>query len=130
MDMKSKSRFRIPALVTGIIVSLFFLLAFGPKFMGELVEKGTDYFNEILNSYVHWEDPNAFFITYFIGYILVWWRPLWGAVIMMAAGVIYVVIAGFDGPPIFAAPAFVVGILYLLYWLLVSKEERNVPSNS
>lgn len=121
--MKTKSRLKIPALVTGIVVSSFFLLVFGPKFFGSFVEKGSAYFIEIKDSFITWEDPNAFFITYFIGYILLWWKPLWGSLIIILVSIVYVIIAGFDGPPIFAAPAFLVGLLYLL--LFLEKRKKN-----
>ncbi len=114
--MKRKSSFKIPALIVGIIVSLFFALAYLPKLIGDFFEFGTGYLKEILQSYVYWSDPNAFFITYFIGYTLLWWKPLWGSIIIMAVSVFYIIIAGVDGPPIFAIPALITGLLYLLHW--------------
>lgn len=116
--MKTVKRFKMIAQITGIIVSLFFLLAFGPKFFGSFIKDGTAYINEILQSFVDWSDPNAFFITYFIGYTLVWRKTMPGSIIMMGVGITYVCIAGFEGPPIFAIPAFVVGLLYFIYSLL------------
>jgi len=68
---------------------------------------------------VHWEeDPTGFFFTYIIGYAIIWWKPLWGAVIIMTGSLLSAVI-NFDNPGflIFAIPTFAVGILYLISWI-------------
>ncbi|MEZ5196124.1 MAG: hypothetical protein R2764_06915 [Bacteroidales bacterium] len=123
--MKIKNKFRIPALITGIVVTLFFLLAFGPKFIGSFIENGPEYFNEIIQSFVYWEDPSAFFITYFTGYAITWWRPFLGSFVIIIVSVFYVVIAGFDGPPIVAVPAFLVGVLYMIYAIVPEVKLSN-----
>jgi hypothetical protein len=127
--MKTVKTLKKVSLVFGIIVTLFFLLAFGPKFVGEFIEQGATYFIEIKDSFITWDDPNAFFITYFIGYILLWWKPLWGSIIIILVSITYVIIAGISGPPIFAIPAFIVGVLYFLYWNSIRQKELNKQSS-
>ena len=65
----------------------------------------------------------AFFITYLIGYAIVWWKPLWGSIIIILLSIFYVIIAGIDGPPIFAIPALLVGVFYLIYWIVARKNK-------
>ncbi|MCD4734976.1 MAG: hypothetical protein K8R53_02940 [Bacteroidales bacterium] len=81
--MKTKKILKYVSMIFGIIVTLFLLLVFVPKIIGEFVEKGLAFFVEISNSFVNWDDPMAFFITYIIGYMIIWWRPLWGSIIII-----------------------------------------------
>lgn len=113
---KSKSKLHLLAIVWGALFSSFLLLILGGKIIMTIQEDATKFFSEIPRTFITWDDPIPFFIIYMIGYIVVWWRPLWGATIMMLAGVFYVLLAGFDGPPIFALPGFLVGLFYYLWW--------------
>ena len=115
--MKTAKTLKRLSLISGIIVTLFYLLAFGPKVIEEFIKKGFDYLIEIPTAFFHWnESPTAFFYSYFIGYIIIWWKPLWGSVLIILASILYVILAGIDGPPILVIPAFLVGLFYLLYW--------------
>ena len=113
------------SLIYGIIVTSLMLLALGSKILIKISEEGFDYLIEIPKVFVSWEDPTALFFTYIIGYVIVWWRPLWGSIIIIFASIFYVIISGFDGPPIFATPTFLVGLFYLLYWIVVRKNQIN-----
>lgn len=79
-------------------------------------------------SFVTWDNPGPYFLTYITGYAIVWWKPLWGSIIIMAASICYVLIAGLKGPPVFAVPGFLVGALYMAYWLNEGNF-RKVPGN-
>ena len=81
------------------------------------------YLIEIPKAFLDWDDPTAFFFTYLIGYAVIWWKPLWGSIIIILGSIIFVIIAGFDGPPIFATPAFLVGLFYLLNWIVSRKNQ-------
>jgi hypothetical protein len=114
------------SLIYGIIVTSLMLLALGSKILIKISEEGFEYLIEIPKAFVSWEDPTALFFTYIIGYVIVWWKPLWGSIIIILASIFYVIIAGFDGPPIFATPTFLVGLFYLLYWNIIRKNKINV----
>ena len=124
--MKTKNAFKKLSLIYGIVVTLLFLLVFGPKFIGEFIKSGVAYLIEIPKTFAHWdESPTAFFITYLVGYAVLWWKPLWGSIIIMFFSVFYVLIAGVHGPPILAIPTFLVGLFYLLYWNVLRKKIVN-----
>lgn len=125
--MKTTKMLRNLSFIWGIIVTLFLLLAFGPKFIGEFFNDAAGFITEIKESFIYWENPSAFFLCYLTGYIIIWWKPLWGSIIVILSSLLFVIIAGFDGPPIFAAPAFFVGILYLLYWNALKKSKADYP---
>jgi len=113
------------SLVYGILVTLVVLLAIVPKITGEFIKKGFGFLTEIIQSFRNWEDPMAFFFVYIIGYTIIWWKPLWGSLIIISVSIFYVLIAGFDGPPFLAVPAFLVGLFYLIYLIASRKKKDN-----
>ncbi len=118
---KPKSKLHLLSIVWGLIFTSFMLLVLGIKIIISLIEDGSQFLREIPGSFSTWDDPVPYFITYMIGYALVWWKPLWGSIIIILASICYVIMAGFGGPPIFAGPGFVVGLLYLLNWIVARK---------
>jgi hypothetical protein len=97
------------------------LLAVGPKLVMAIFEDFPEFISEIKVSFSTWYDPFAYVITYLIGYAIVWWKPLWGSLIIILISIFYVIMGGLDGPPIFAIPGFLVGALVLTNWFLERK---------
>ena len=64
-----------------------------------------------------------------IALVIAWKYELVGVVIFIVFAVLYVLGAGFDRPwqwyAFIAGPAFIVGVLYLVSWLLKRKEESK-----
>ena len=128
--MKTKSKFHLLPKVWGIIFTLFMLLAIGSKMIIGIIEDGRQFFYELPESFSNPLDPTLYFFIYIIGYAVIWWKPLWGSIIIIAASIFYVTVAGGDvgvrgGPPIFAAPGFLVGALYLINWFVVRRNQIN-----
>ena len=119
---KPKSNLHLGSMVFGIVFSAFMFLTIGLKFIVSIFEKGTGSLSMTPETFVTWDDPGPYFLIYIIGYALIWWRPFWGSIIIMAASIYYVIIAGVHGPPIFAVPEFLVGALYMAYWLNEGKK--------
>jgi len=115
------------ATIIGIIVTAFFLLAFGPKLIGLIIEKGMDGTRQIGSELINWYDtPTGFFFTYFIGYITIWRNKLFGAFIILLACLLVTVI-NIDNPGwiIFTLPAAFVGILYLIFGIHIRRLKNN-----
>ena len=123
--MKTRSKLPLLSKVWGIIFTLFMLLAIGSKMIIGIIENGRQFFNELPESFSNPLDPTLYFFTYIIGYAVIWWKPLWGSIIIITASIFYVTVAGVDGPPIFAAPGFLVGALYLINWFVVRRNQIN-----
>ena len=112
--MKRKEFFSAKVIV-GIVVTLFFLLSFVSKLVIEFVEQGWPYLREVAGSFVNWHDnPSAFIIIYFLGYILLWWRPLPGSVLIILACILSIAF-NLDnmGFLILVLPALAVALLYI-----------------
>lgn len=122
---KPKSKLHLLSIVWGIIFSVFMFLTIGAKIIIGIIEDGPGSLKVLPESFSTWDDPTAYFITYIIGYAVIWWKPLWGSIIIILGSIFFVMIAGIDGPPIFAAPGFLVGALYLINWFVVRRNQTN-----
>ena len=104
------------AIICGGIFSALLILTIGVKIVLGFFNNYEGTVQVKLQTFRTWDDPVPFFIIYMLGYVFVWIKPMWGSVIIMGASIYYVIIQGFDGPPILATPGFIVGLLYFLYW--------------
>ncbi|MBN3036315.1 MAG: hypothetical protein JW861_12085 [Bacteroidales bacterium] len=123
--MRGKKIIRFLAVIYGWMITFLFLLVFVPKIIEEIKEDGFNFLTESIRSFADWSNPMPFFITYMTGYAVLWWKPLWGSIIIIADSVLYVVIVGIDGPPFFAVPAFLVGLFYLWFWILYGPNGKD-----
>ena len=124
---KPMSKLHLISMIWGIIITSLMLLAIGSKLIIQIFKDFSEFLAETLDSFATWYDPTAYFITYLVGYAVIWWKPLWGSLIIIVASIFYVMMGGFDGPPIFAIPGFLVGALYLTNSLV---ERRNKTKTS
>jgi hypothetical protein len=122
---KPKRKLHLFAIVWGAIFTAFMLLTIGSKMIGGIFIDGMGSLNVHPETFVTWDDPGPYFFTYIIGYALIFWKPLWGSIIIMAVSIYYVIIAGVHGPPILAAPGFLVGALYLANFLVSHKHPHS-----
>lgn len=120
---KPKSKLHLLAVIWGLIFTTLFFLMLGIKIIVEMFEDGAQFFSELPESFATWDDPMPYFFIYLIAYAITWWKPLTGSIIIILVSIFYVIIAGFDGPPIFAAPGLLVGILYLANWIVERKNQ-------
>lgn len=128
---RSKSTLQLISLIWGIIFTLFVLLSVGPKVVITVLDDPAELGSQVRESFTTWFDPLAFCITYLIGYGIIWWKPLWGSIIILFVSVFYLIMGGLDGPPIFAVPGLLVGILYLIGWFEMKKQkQRSDTGNS
>lgn len=126
--MKKKRILNSVAMIYGIIVTLLMLLAIGSKMIEQIVVKGfMTVMKETGKQFILWDDPSAFFVTYIIGYAIIWWKPLWGSIIIITGSLVYFVMEPNPWALIFIFPTFLVGFLYLLEWYI--KRRKNKRGN-
>ena len=114
--MKPGTSFNKVSKINGIVVTSLMILIFGGTILGGLIEKGTGELGNLFKGCLHWyDDPTGYFFTYLVGYALVWWKQLWGGIIIIA-GSIAVSVINIDntGFLIFAFPTLLVGVFYVL----------------
>jgi len=103
----------------GLIVTTLMLLAIGPKFVGEIEVQGIAFLSEIPKAFINWhDDPTAFFISYFIGYVVIWRKPLLGSIIILLGDILFFAFNNQNmGTFIFIIPTLIVAFLYFISWI-------------
>lgn len=124
--MKSKKSLYYVSFIYGIIVTLLMILVIGTVIIGEMTDKGfVRVMKEIRVQFIEWDDPSSFFVMYIIGYAIIWWKPLWGSIIIIIGSLVYFIANFYPVNLIFVLPTLLVGILYiLLYWSIKRKNEK------
>ncbi len=125
--MNFKKILNYVSIALGIIVTLLMLIGFGPKFVGLIADEGISYLFEVPKAFANWyDDPTAFFITYFIGYAIIWWKPIWGSVIILLGDILFFAFNSQNmGIFIFIIPTMLVAVFYILYWIEKNKESKT-----
>lgn len=126
LTMKTGKKFSFVPEILGIIVTAIMVLTLGVKLIIEIIEDGEEALREIYNALFHWrDDPTAFFIFYIIGYIIVWWRPLWGSFLIIIASLLVALVnLNNIGFVIFAIPTLLVGFFYFESWNIARKSGK------
>ena len=114
---------RILVRIYGVVITLFMLVAFVPKFIGMFMEEGFNFTDEFLKPLFNWYDnPTGFFITYLIGYIFLYIRLKVGAIIITAGGLLFwlINIANIGVLLFFVLPTVLVAVFY---WFGMKRKE-------
>jgi hypothetical protein len=113
--------------IYGIIITSLMLLIFGSSLIFSLFENWPGELKEVLKALIKWyDDPTGFFFTYMIGYAIVWWKPLWGSLIIMLGSILITLInINNFGFLIFAVPTFLVGLFYIESWYKKRKRSKT-----
>jgi hypothetical protein len=132
--MQSKNRHRTIfyffSLIWGLLFTAFMLLMVAPRMLSNFITGAGNFISVVQESFSDPLDPTLYFILYIVGYIVIWWKPLWGSIIVITSSILYVSVAGFNGPVILAAPGFLVGLLYFVNWFAEKNIETKVPGAS
>lgn len=113
--MADKKNLFSAKVLLGVVVTFLLIVIFGPRMWREFLDKGLPYFGDLVRSFGHWAgNPTAFILTYFLGYILLWWKPLAGSVLILGAGILFIVYNTDQiGFILLVVPALAVAVLYL-----------------
>lgn len=129
--IENNKSLRLSATIVGIIVTVIYVLVFGSKLFAELIDDSSTVLKEAVDAFIHPdEDPTAFIVTYLLGYILVWWRPLIGGIIIVLGGIAYYALADNPGATVFILPALLVGVLYIITWYSGHKRTAETKGDS
>ena len=115
--MKPKPALSAAIMIFGIVVTLFLLMVTGLHVLGKMPDRGfITVLKDIGMQCITWKYPSTFFVIYFIGYVLVWWKHLWGAVIIIAASLLFFLTNTTLWNLALTLPALLVGVFYILLW--------------
>jgi hypothetical protein len=122
--MKSKkSSFSKWTMIVGIIFTMILIIQPILDIPRELKEGDINFFNYLLtdlfyNSYLN---PNHGVLIYLVGYAIVWWKKLWGSIIILTVGIMGFIFSEYGDIRFMYVFVFLVGFLYIMNW----NEERK-----
>ena len=115
--MKSKKAISNITIIYGIIVSLLLFLVFIPKTFEQLEIKGfLIVMKEIGELFLQWNDLYVFFLIYLVAYVIIWWKLLWGSIIIIVVSLLAYLTIPLS--LVITVPTSLVGVLYVLNWII------------
>ena len=122
--MKSKScSFSNWTMIVGVMFTMILIIQLLFDLLRELKASNSSFFNYLLtdsfyNSYLN---PNIGVLMYLVGYAIVWWKKLWGSIIILVVSIMGFIFSEYSDIRFLYVFAFLVGVLYILSW----NEERK-----
>ena len=117
--MKKKDSFPLVTKIVGIIITAWILFLVAYDLIKELKEGIESFFNNLTNLFTHsypYIDPNVLILIYLVGYAIVWWKKLWGTVIIIIVSILGIIVSEAGDVRFHFMLTFVVGFLYFAYW--------------
>ena len=119
--MKKEKILSLVSKIYGILITLLMLSLFGPKLIGSINELA-------ISSLFNWYDnPTGLFFTYILGYIIIWWKPLWGSIIIIAACLLFFIFNPHNVmfQLFFLLPITLVSVLYFWNWIYIRNTNKQ-----
>jgi hypothetical protein len=122
--MKSKSSSLSKwTIIIGVIFTMILIIQPLFDLPRELKASNSGFFNYLLtdsfyNSYLN---PNVGVLIYLVGYAFVWWKKLWGSIIILTVSIMGFIFSEYGDIRFLYVFAFLVGFLYIMNW----NEERK-----
>jgi len=117
--IKSKSNFLKWTKIIGIIITAWIIFLVAVELIKELKEGIESFFNNLTNIYTHFYpyiDPNALILIYLVGYAIVWWKQLWGSIIIIIVSIFGYIFSDAGDVRFHFMLTFLVGVLYFVNW--------------
>lgn len=109
-------------MVVGIIFTMILIIQPALDLPREFKVSNDNFFNSLTNLYFNsYLEPNAGVLIYLVGYAIVWWKKLWGSIIILTVSIMGFAFSEYDDIRLMYVFVFVVGFLYIIDW----NEERK-----
>ena len=121
--MKKKDNLSVVTKIFGIIITAWMTFLVAVELIKALHEGiGSFFYNAAVFTYSYpFIDPNALILIYLAGYAIVWWKKLWGTVIILIVSTLGIIFSQAGDIRFHFILTFAVGFLYFLNW----KQERK-----
>ena len=117
--MKSKSSYSKWTKIIGIIITAMLILFVTVDLIRELKEGSENFFNYLTNIFIRffpYIDPIALVLIYLVGYAIVWWKQLWGSIIIIIVSILGFIFSEYGDVRFLYLFIFLVGFLYFVNW--------------
>ena len=99
--------------IVGIIITAWITFLVAIELIYALKNGIETFFYDTTNIYT---DPNTLILIYLVGYAIVWWKKLLGAVIIIIVSILGIIVSQAGDIQFHFMLTFLVGLLYFLYW--------------
>ena len=125
--MKSKNSFLLITKIVGVICTMILLIQPVLDIPRELKASNSNFFNYLLtdlfyNSYLN---PNHGVLIYLVGYAIVWWKKLWGSIIILTISIMGFAFSEYGDIRFMYVFVFLVGFLYIMNWYDERKRKND-----
>lgn len=115
-------------MIVGIIFTVILIIQPLFDLPRELKASNSNFFNYLLtdsfyNSYLN---PNVGVLIYLVGYAIVWWKKLWGSIIILAVSIMGFTFSEYGDIRFMYVFAFLVGFLYIINWNEERKRKNDI----
>ena len=116
--MKSKNSFLLITKIVGIICTMILIIQPVLDIPRELKASNSNFLNYLLTDlfYNGYLNPNHGVLMYLVGYAIVWWKKLWGSIIILTVSVMGFVFSEYGDIRFMYVFVFLVGFLYIMNW--------------
>ena len=126
--MKKKDGLSSVTKIFGIIITAWITFLVAIELIKALNEGIESFFynSTILTHSYPYIDPNALILIYLVGYAIVWWKKLWGTVIIIIVSIFGIIFSQAGDIRFHFILTFLVGFLYFVNW----NDERRKKNDS
>ena len=116
--MKSKNSFLRITKIVGIICTMILILQPVLDIPRELKASNSNFFNYLFTDFFYngYLNPNHGVLMYLVGYAIVWWKKLWGSIIILTVSIMGFVFSEYGDIRFMYVFSFLVGFLYIMNW--------------
>lgn len=116
--------------IVGIVITAWILFLISIELSRDLKEGIEGILNNFFTNHSYpYKDPNVLIMVYFVGYAVVWWKKLWGTVIIAIASIFGIIFSEAGDIQFHFMLTFVVGFLYFLNWIFERKRKMTPNIN-
>lgn len=116
--MKKKDNLSVVTKIFGIIITAWITFLVAIDLVKALkAGNGSFFYNaSVFTQTYPYIDPNALILIYLAGYAAVWWKKLWGTVIILIVSTLGIIFSQAGDIRFHFILTFAVGFLYFLNW--------------
>ena len=127
--MKSVNSFLFWTRIVGIVITAWIIFLVAYDLIKELKDGIENLFNNLTNLFTHaypYTDPDVLIWIYLVGYAIVWWKQLWGTIIIIIVSILGIIFSEAGDVQFHFMLTFLVGFLYFLDWYDKRKRKNAV----
>lgn len=114
-------------MIVGIIFTMILIIQPVLDIPRELKASNSNFFNYLLTNlfYNSYLNPNAGVLMYLVGYTIVWWKKLWGSIIILTVSIMGFAFSEYSDIRFMYVFVFLVGFLYIMNWNQERKRKND-----